>query len=223
MTTYVSLRQIGVPAPDTRVLENLTQRLGPQVAVYGGYLRDLVLLGDTSNSGDIDAALGIEAFLALKPVSPELADYRRHFVLHEPHLLFMLHQDKNGVFAANDRPYVLALKPEYQADWGLVTPLGLTLTREAVCATDLTADADLGFTEIVWDGAEILVSAAFVKDMQQRTMTLRRAPSAREYARTLKRVVRFKEGRYHGWSFTVPPELARQVAGFEAELANSPA
>ena len=147
-----TLRQAGIPytrTPDlTKVLGELTAH-GRKAYVYGGYPRDTVCLGSTSRSGDIDVAMSLDDFLALK--NPE-RDVRKMFTLHEPHLLFMLHQMQDDVFKNNARPIVLKLKPDIQADWGLSHPVGLTLFQNNVPLADLVHDSDLGFCHIVDDG-----------------------------------------------------------------------
>lgn len=211
MNTFLTLREAGLPYPNMDTLHHITKRLsGPAelpFVVYGGYLRDLVLLGHTRATGDVDAAMHIDDFLALKPQKDGDVDVRRHFALHEPHLLFMLHQMQDNQFQENSRPIVLALKHEYQADWNMEIPLGLALTRKPIVPFALAQDTDLGFCEIVSDGREIWVSEAFIHDYTHRTLTLRRCRDARDYERTVRRVQRFTTERYLGWRFVVPEHL----------------
>lgn len=214
MSALFTLREAGIPYPDMSVLKKVATLLGAGsgnvVAFNGGYLRDLILLGHTRGAQDLDASMSIINFLGLKPKEKGVEDIRDHFVLHKPHLKFMLHDMVDGRFEENQRPIVLALQREYLPFWGLDVPLGLTLARQPVNISAMLDDVDLGFTGIASDGQEIWVTQAFVHDRVSRTMTMQRCRDARDYERTQRRVARFLSedgGRYVGWRFVVPPEF----------------
>lgn len=208
----MTMREAGLPMPDLSPLRRVRDWLrqaNPTVPVwfYGGYLRDLMLLGHVNDVGDLDAAMWLNNYLALKPPLGGY-DVRRDWALHEPHLLFMLHQLHDGVFEDNPRPVVLKLKGDLHAQLGLTCPLGMTLLREPVTVDALLADTDLGFSAIASDGEEVWVTPTFVQDAHNRTMTMVRCRDARDYARTLQRVGRLTASRYAEWTLVVPPEFA---------------
>jgi len=187
------------------------------VAVYGGYIRDLVLLGNVDDTGDMDAAMSIADFLALKPATKAEVDPRRQFVLHEPHLLFMLHQLKDDVFNANPRPVVAVIKPEHWAEWGLTKPMSISLFKHEMDPFSLVIDSDLSISEVVFWNSEVWVTPAFVQSMKTRTMTLRRCSGVMDFARAAHRVRKFQAGRYAGWKFILP---AKHVAIAQAWQAS---
>lgn len=211
MSKLFLLETTGIPYPDMSLIKHLDAHLSGNyrfpVIFYGGWLRDLVLLGHTEGTGDIDTAMTIKDFLALKPTQPDVPDLRRHFVLHEPHLLFMLHQTEDDVIKDNPKPYVLALRPEHQADWNLDRTLGITLTRKQLTPADFAADVDLGFSGIASDGQQIWVTEAFVNDYRNKTITIQRCRDAMDFERTSRRLQKFLQGRYNGWSVIVPEEF----------------
>jgi hypothetical protein len=207
----LTLKQAGIPYPDMTELQQVLVRLEPggPVHFYGGYLRDLVLLGNVPKSADIDVIMANDDFLRLKPLTPDRPDWRRDFVLHPPHLLFMMHQISDGAFGRNPKPLVLALKPEQQQAWDVRHPVGVTLSKDRLRVPTLLSTIDLAFCQIVSDGVEVWVTPGFVRDMRNRTMTLRRCPDAKEYERSLRRVARFQADRYADWRLVMPGRYSR--------------
>lgn len=217
MSAILNLKQTEIPLPDMTLITTIYTRLSGNglfpMVFYGGWLSDLVLIGHTEGTGDIDTAMTIENFLALKTPA-KTDDVRFQFALHDPHLLFMLHQTHDKVFEANPKPYVLALKPEHQAEWGLDHSLGVTLTRQAMTASDFANDVDLGFRGIASDGKDIWVTEAFLKDYRNKTITLQRVRDSRDFERTRRRVEKFQQSRYRGWKFIVPEKFTSTIDNF---------
>jgi hypothetical protein len=216
---FMTLRQAGVQYPDMSALQALVSKLavnGGSVAIYGGYIRDLVLLGHVEETGDMDTAMSISDFLALKPATKAEIDPRRQFVLHEPHLLFMLHQLQDDVFNANPRPVVAVIKPEHWAEWGLTKPMSISLFRHELDPFSLVVDADLSISEVVFWNSDIWVTPRFVQSIRTRTMTLCRCRNVMDFARTVQRVKRFQLSRYADWKFVLPARFCALMEAWEA-------
>lgn len=215
MSAFFPLHEVGIPYPDTTVLKRIASRLGGDannvVLFFGGWLSDLLNLGHTQGTADIDAIMHLDQFLALKPLTKAEEDVRDHFPLHGPHLKFMMHQVKDGKFSRNPRPFVVALHKEMMEQWGVPKPVGLSLTRKPVGLSHTLNDADFAFRQVVSDGHQIWVTRGFVKDLKNRTITLRLCRSNREYESSLRRIERFTApgGRYEGWKPIIPAKYQR--------------
>ncbi len=210
----MTLKQAGLPYPDMHLLKHiklLLGNIGHPFAVYGGFLRDSVLLGHTDATKDIDIMLTNEGFLALKPPYGR-EDVRRHFSLYDPHLLHMLHLHKEKKLADADKPFVLVLKPQFKPYWYTTKDIGITILEHNFHPFDVFNDTDLGFCDIVSDGEEVWITEAFYNDMVDKTLTLRRKLDPRNFERTRTRVERFTApgGRYEGWEFIIPDNLKPQ-------------
>lgn len=218
MNTYITLRNANIPYPDMALVKAISAKLGTPngktIGINGGFLRDAICLGHTRDTGDIDVAMSIADFLALKPQEDGQEDVRRHFALHEPHLLFMLHQINNGIFHENPTPVIAALKPEFMGHWGTTIPIGIKLSTTPINIWDLASDSDLAFSQIVSDGNEIWVTPAFVTDYRNRTMTMVNCVDHRAYERTLQRIKKFTApgGRYEKWTPVIPEHFSQTFA-----------
>lgn len=209
----MTLEQAGIPQPDNlnelrRLFAQMDKAVVKPHPCYGGYLRDMLCLGTNKESGDIDLVMSLDDFLGLK--DPE-HDVRRHFLLHEPHLLYLMHVVRDNRLDEIDELFVLRLKDAVRVEWGLEHDVGITVTRSDPTPDTLLHDSDLGFCDVVFDGETIWVSEDFVTDWKNRTMTMTRCRDAKDYERTLRRVQRFKEGRYREWAFMVPERFAHHL------------
>ena len=201
---FVNPSNYGLSFRRPPVLDILLGKLrgkGGKAYVYGGFIRDAICLGSNQRSGDIDVAMSLGDFKRLK--DPD-EDIRKHFVLHEPHLLFMIHQLDEDVFKDNPRPLVLRLKPEAQVAWGLTHAVGLMLFKSELDGRELLADHDLGFNGVWDDGEALQAIPGFVDDVQHKTMTMMRARDARDYERIVRRMQRFQETGYDDWQPVIP-------------------
>lgn len=214
MSELITLREAGIPYPDISILKPIQQRLadgrGFQSVFAGGYLRDLVLLGHTRQTPDIDAFMHVKHYDSWRIEDAD--DLRDQFILHPPHLKFIARMIANGTYHEVPRPLVVNLKPEFMATWQLDIPLQVVLTRQPLQVAEVIANLDFGFNGIASDAEEIWVTPAFLKDRAARTITLQRCANAREFKRNMQRATRLQASRYSGWTPIIPEHFKHFIA-----------
>jgi hypothetical protein len=77
--------------------------------------------------------------------------------------------------------------------------------------TQMLARMDFGICLIGFNGHDVIRTAEYLKDQQQKTFTLTRADDVAGTVRSMKRYERLVQ-KYEGWSLVIPQEL-RAVAG----------
>lgn len=215
--------KISNPPTMPKILEEIFALFGTYdipVCVYGGFLRDLIVLQDNGLSQDIDIRLPLDDWCEKLP-----REFRSSFLLNPAHQRFlerMIHAGKiptNPAFVYRVNSFIeekyldpVFYQPEYP-------PLELVLMQDFVPATQDAPNADIGLCQIAADGSDFWVTEAFLRDQHDKTLTVVRCRDERDAWRTLKRIERFKAGAYADYRDVWPIEAAEMRDAAIAEHA----
>ncbi len=198
--------------PDVpEILKNIFELFGENnvpICVFGGYLRDLIILGHNKNSQDIDIRLPLNEWCEEFP-----REFRAAFRLSAGHQRFL-----ERMINAKKMPTNPAFV--YRVDESVKThilpyifygtdhpPLELILMQDFVPAPEDAPNADLGICQISSDGFDFYATDAFLRDKIDKTLTVINCADTRSAWQSIRRIRRFQAGSYADYKAVWPEEF----------------